>query len=275
MYELENLSRTSLWRGPQSLNESINESGIEPSGGQNINSCRPNEDTSQLSTNTEATELAQTSLPQEQQSNNGATEDETSSISIGAPCLMRGWFWEVTAVSFSSCCLVAMAIVLLTVQGTPVSKWNLPTSPNALLSAFSTLCKASLLTVVTSCFSQHKWIYFSTTAHRLSDFQAFDDASRGPWGALILLWKLRMRHYLATFGCIVTLTALAIDPFSQAVISLPMRDVVLQNQASLRFVRLYHDGYALGGKASPMNNNGESPSFTPLIFTSTNKSFYR
>ncbi|KAF5503032.1 hypothetical protein CGCF413_v005852 [Colletotrichum fructicola] len=67
---------------------------------------------------------------------------------------------------------------------------------------------------------QLKWEWFSQP-RRLADVVLFDDASRGPWGSLMLLVKqtFRLEHsYVASIGAIITIAALAIDPFSQAMI---------------------------------------------------------
>lgn len=56
-----------------------------------------------------------------------------------------------------------------------------------------------------------------------------DLASRGPWGAVRLLWTLRDRHWVATVGALVTVAALAIDPFAQLLIRYDNCNVQLSN----------------------------------------------
>lgn len=62
-----------------------------------------------------------------------------------------------------------------------------------------------------------KWAWYSRS-RPLDDLSKFDLASRGPWGAVRLLWTLRGRHLVATVGALVTVAALAIDPIAQLLI---------------------------------------------------------
>jgi len=40
--------------------------------------------------------------------------------------------------------------------------------------------------------SQSKWLWYrQDEPHPLKDIQLFDDASRGPWGAVVLLFSIR------------------------------------------------------------------------------------
>lgn len=64
---------------------------------------------------------------------------------------------------------------------------------------------------------QLKWAWYSRS-RPLDDLSKFDLASRGPWGAVRLLWTLRGRHLVATVGALVTVAALAIDPLAQLLI---------------------------------------------------------
>lgn len=63
------------------------------------------------------------------------------------------------------------------------------------------------------------------------DIQRFDDASRGPWGSLIFLWKFRLTALTSSGECLITIAALAIDLFAQQVLEFPFRLVSI-GQAS-------------------------------------------
>jgi len=52
----------------------------------------------------------------------------------------------------------------------------------------------------------------------LEDLSKYDQATRGPLGALILLWRLRQRHPLSSAGALITLLILVVDPFTQQII---------------------------------------------------------
>ncbi|KAF2831102.1 hypothetical protein CC86DRAFT_401656 [Ophiobolus disseminans] len=64
--------------------------------------------------------------------------------------------------------------------------------------------------------SQLKWLWFARSKP-LADFDQFDLISRGPWGSILLITHLRSRH-LAACDALITVFALAIDPFTQQLI---------------------------------------------------------
>jgi hypothetical protein len=76
------------------------------------------------------------------------------------------------------------------VQEDSLSSWHSVISLNALISTLATISKASLMLAVAACISQLKWLYFESAPHRIQDIQIFDNASRGPLGALNLLMRL-------------------------------------------------------------------------------------
>jgi len=96
-----------------------------------------------------------------------------------------------------------------------------PDQPQHAISVFSTLSKSALLVAVAEGISQLKWIYFRERRHRLYDLQVFDEASRGPWGSLQLLWVLRLQAVVASVGAVITVASLAMDPFTQQILAYP------------------------------------------------------
>lgn len=89
---------------------------------------------------------------------------------------------------------------------------------------------------VAACISQLKWLYFGTAPHRIQDIQIFDDASRGPLGALNLIMRLRLSPSdafshrsggagWAFWASVLTILALVSDPFVQQLLSFPLRTV--------------------------------------------------
>jgi len=59
----------------------------------------------------------------------------------------------------------------------------------------------------------------------VENLQLFDDASRGPWGALQMLLRLKTGGAIASLGAVITIAALAIDPSTQQVLAFPSRSV--------------------------------------------------
>ncbi|KAF3799379.1 hypothetical protein GCG54_00001421, partial [Colletotrichum gloeosporioides] len=113
-------------------------------------------------------------------------------------------------------CLLVIVIILSIYQGQPLPKWPKYLPINSLMAIFTAVFKASLIMPVAEGLGQLKWEWFNQP-RRLADVVLFDDASRGPWGSLVLIVKqtFRLEH---SIGAIITVAALAIDPFSQAMI---------------------------------------------------------
>lgn len=129
---------------------------------------------------------------------------------------LDSWFYECAALAFSVGCLVALGVMLTIYDGkeTPQLPYNI--TLNALISVLSTAAKSSLLFAVAGTLGQVKWAWF-TENRQLSDMQTFDDATRGPWGALFLLFSRSIRP-LASLGAAITILALAYGPFLQQLV---------------------------------------------------------
>ncbi|KAK8117795.1 uncharacterized protein PG998_006076 [Apiospora kogelbergensis] len=132
----------------------------------------------------------------------------------------RGWTLEVLSSGFSLASLLAMIILLARIHETPLSSWTASISPNAMIAVLSTASRASLLLPVTESLSQLKWLHLAAKHEsNFQDLQLFDDASRGPLGSLTLLLSIRTSSIMPYIGSIITLTALAFEPFSQQLLS--------------------------------------------------------
>lgn len=98
---------------------------------------------------------------------------------------------------------------------------NADITPNALLSILITIAKSSLLLTIGSAIGQLKWTYLEQRPQPLVDAQKFDNASRGPLGAIQLLFTVHWRASIASLAAIVTLLALPMDSFTQQTLSYP------------------------------------------------------
>ncbi|KAI0155786.1 hypothetical protein BJ166DRAFT_626873 [Pestalotiopsis sp. NC0098] len=114
--------------------------------------------------------------------------------------------------------------VLFYEQDKPLNKWGLGQtylSPNVVVSFLGTLGKSACLVVVAESVSQLKWLHFHKRSQELNDLQLFDAASRGPWGALQLVFRKHGSAFLAKCASVVILASLLIDPFIQSVFQFP------------------------------------------------------
>ncbi|KAL6237965.1 hypothetical protein BDW75DRAFT_237839 [Aspergillus navahoensis] len=124
------------------------------------------------------------------------------------------WFiLEVLATVISAGALITLVAVLATYDRKPQPNWHYM-SLNSLISWLSTISKACILFFVSEALGQSKWVWFAQQERAIRNIRTFDSASRGPYGALELIWTLRGRHF-AVVGSVAVVLALAIDPFAQ------------------------------------------------------------
>lgn len=131
----------------------------------------------------------------------------------------NSWYPEVAALTLSASCVVAIAVILDTFDGKPNlrMKWGL--TLNAVISILATTSKVSLIFTISNSIGQLKWVWFLGKKPRsLRDVGVYDDASRGPLGSLMLLFT-EASSSTASIGALLTLLALAYDPFIQQIVS--------------------------------------------------------
>lgn len=126
--------------------------------------------------------------------------------------------WSLEILSLITALLVLLAIVLLLSirQEKPLPDWPSVLQVNSLVAIFSAAFKVALLYPIAEGISELKWIWYATP-QPTSDFDRFDAASRGPFGSMKLLIT-HPRNLLTSFGAVITIFAIAIDPFTQQVV---------------------------------------------------------
>ena len=102
------------------------------------------------------------------------------------------WIKELSALLISLLSLLCIFVTLRIHDGRPLPSWPLSITINAVVSLFSTVMGMTLLVPLTEGISQAKWLWFRQY-HPLSDMGVYDRGSRGPWGALEMLWIVRWR----------------------------------------------------------------------------------
>ncbi|KAG4439959.1 hypothetical protein IFR05_004533 [Cadophora sp. M221] len=145
------------------------------------------------------------------------------------------WFlWEILSIAVAALSVVSIVVVLISFNGKAQPQWPMGITINSILSWLSTIARSSLLVPITKGISQLKWTWFGSV-QRLADLQRFDDASRGPWGSLMLLWSLKNGGrvaYFAAIGAVATILMLGMDPFIQQLVVFRTREVPLTNATS-------------------------------------------
>lgn len=196
------------------------------------------------------------------------------------------WWWqELLSIVASLGCLIAVCVILSKMENKPRSHWTFfvsdnvcPAPPppravvrlsshlglhcskmtvsrycffqislNATIAAFIAAAKSFAMLSVATCIGQWKWIYYQSK-RQLEDFDILDQATRGPYGSIILL-KMIPRSGLATFGAIIIILALGIDTFVQQVI---VTDSIItwvndNGSASFNLADGYYTGSQIGG----------------------------
>lgn len=130
----------------------------------------------------------------------------------------RIWWLELLCCVLFVGSLAAVVITIYPYEGRPLPQWPYRLTINSLISVYIVILKAAMLLVAAEGLSQLKWTWFGQH-HPLTDLLSFDNASRGPWGSLTLIWRLRGRQFVSRCGAFITVAALIIDPFAQQVIS--------------------------------------------------------
>ncbi|KAK7931155.1 hypothetical protein PG985_001867 [Apiospora marii] len=78
--------------------------------------------------------------------------------------------------------------------------------------------------------SQLKWVWFSSKPRPLADFQLYDEASRGPWGGVKILFKLK--GFLGSLAALVTLSGILTSTLTQQALQFQTSLAVSQNQTA-------------------------------------------
>ena len=159
------------------------------------------------------------------------------------------WTWEALALLFSGSCFVVIIALLLNYDNKVFPELPQGITLNAIVSLLATGSKAALLTAVGASFAQYKWLQLDGMRKQrsLAELQALDDASRGPWGALMLALRANTSVMLIV-GIVVTILSLGFEAFVQQTIS--YRSEVVYRRADTALMPVAID-YALGpGHAS-------------------------
>lgn len=164
--------------------------------------------------------------------------------------LIGVWASELLVLLAAIGMMITIAAVLQRYHGQEQPSWKYSLNLTTLVAILSTLLRISLVQIVESTTSQSKWMWFKRP-QPLHHLEAFDDASRGPWGSLLMPFKVRQWN-AAVIGCVVTISSLAIGPFSQqAVQSYSCERPIDGSVASVPIARIYPYSIKTGRRTSP------------------------
>lgn len=172
------------------------------------------------------------------------------------------WWPELAGAISSVVLLIAIVVFLVVINGSKLDDWHLAwqIKPPTIISILVTLCRINLAFFIAEGIGQLKWVFFEQREHQLADFEQFDEATRGPWGAICFIWKVNRRALVATCGAIMAILILAMDPFSQQVLYYASQTSSVGNGVATIPSAQFYDSGALYTALSGTNNTA---SFNP------------
>lgn len=164
------------------------------------------------------------------------------------------WVLECVASGVSIAGLVALVAVLAHFNHKDSQELGYGVTLNALVAAMSTVIRTSTMVSIAEVLGQAKWLWFGDArqrqVRRLADLEVFDKATRGSWGSLLLLWRIKglyvllphmckllitdvrnLRH-LAAIGAILSIASLPFGTFTQQALTTVYHQAPLSRNGS-------------------------------------------
>ncbi|KAH7093059.1 hypothetical protein FB567DRAFT_514554 [Paraphoma chrysanthemicola] len=154
--------------------------------------------------------------------------------------VFKRWLFEILSWLISALCMAAVVVIYVYISDRPMSGVSMSiTAANVL----GKVASAALIVPTSEALGQLKWNWFHSSK-AMWDFEIFDKASRGPWGAALLLFRTKGRS-LAALGALLIVLLLAIDTFFQQVIDFPSRWALQSAMSSIPRVVNYEPLYLI------------------------------
>jgi hypothetical protein len=167
--------------------------------------------------------------------------------------IVRIWWLEILGCFLFCGALLALIITVSKYAGQEPFHWRYGISINTLLAIYSIILRGAVFFVMASGLSQLKWSWYRRE-RRLQDMTRYDNASRGPFGAIVLLFTLRDRQLVASLGALVTVGTLLVEPFVQGLISIQTCDLVSANiNASVARINYFEEAAFPGQDETSVN----------------------
>jgi len=102
------------------------------------------------------------------------------------------WWFEMLSLVASAVAIVVTAALLKIFEGKEIPGWATARnglSLNSIFSLLSTLSRSSMLIPLDDALGQLMWLAFADGPKRLADAELYNQAGRGPLGALRLMWR--------------------------------------------------------------------------------------
>lgn len=179
--------------------------------------------------------------------------------------LASTWWIESITLCTSFVCMAALVCILFLFQDRLSTDWPFFISLNATIAIAITAAKATLLATVSVCLSQEKWNRFRNKTHKLQDLAVIDTASRGPLGAIQMLFQVSWGF--ASISAVVVILSILTDTLVQQVVHLEPGTIYTYQEGSATFGYAYgFDGLELEeDESSYLDFNGTCSSSVPAL----------
>ena len=117
----------------------------------------------------------------------------TGRLSWFSKLSLDNWAWELGSAVLCSCILATIVGILFAYNDYSVPDLLDGLTLNAIISLLATLAKSALMVVLAAAIRQEMWLWFIKRPRPLNTVDAFDEASQGPYGSLLLLLSRRER----------------------------------------------------------------------------------
>lgn len=134
------------------------------------------------------------------------------------------WWLETVCAILAIGAFVGIVATVKAFDNKPLPDWPYRLSINSFIAAYSVILKTSIGLILAEGISHIKWTNLKRPGS-LRSFWIHDEASRGPWGAIHLLFNDKGRH-ISSLGAIITVLILFLEPFSQQIVSFPDCDLI-------------------------------------------------
>jgi hypothetical protein len=183
--------------------------------------------------------------------------------------VFKRWLFEIVSWCISAACMVAIICIYLRIKDHPLSQSESYLNWTNVLGKVSS---AALIVPTSEALGQLKWNWFHESK-AMWDFEIFDKASRGPLGALMLLFRTKGRS-LAALGALLIVLLLAIDTFSQQVVTFPNEWTLHEIPGEIPYVVRYDPPYQMefqGGWETSIYNSDVMPVVQQFLYRNGSK----
>ncbi|KAK8054402.1 hypothetical protein PG996_013703 [Apiospora saccharicola] len=140
------------------------------------------------------------------------------------------WYTEFGWLLIGFLGLAGVLAVLALYDTKPAPRWPLGITINSLVALLTSLSRLAFMVPLVQGMSQLKWVWFSSKPRPLADFQLYDEASRGPWGGVKILFKLK--GFLGSLAALITLSGILTSTLTQQALQFQTTLAVSRNQTA-------------------------------------------